>query len=304
MDDVVQGLSRQQKTLSPKYLYDNRGSQLFAQICETPEYYLTRTEKKILPRFCSAVGQDAPLGCGVLELGVGASDKAGVLLKSLQRPAWYSALDINESALQEALAGIQKMDPNLPTHGVCADFTQSGWEIPEPLKSEASQIIGFFPGSTIGNFDPAEAKSLMRAFHQATDGEGWLLVGADLVKDPATLIAAYDDAAGVTAAFNLNLLQRIRNELGAELEIDSFQHKAIYNAELLRMEMHIVSTVAQEIAIGEHAFRFEKGESLHTENSWKFTEESFGALAQSAGFSQVDFFTDENTAFGLFWLRS
>lgn len=301
--EVLEGLSASPKELPPKYFYDDEGQQLFAQICETPEYYVTRTELGMLPEVCETLARDMDGGCGVVELGVGASAKVQCLLDALHHPAWYSAVEINRAALESTLQGLRERWPQLPVEGVVADFTQSHWALPQRLIEQAGQILGFLPGSTIGNFAPGQAQGLLASFLRATSGLGQMLVGIDLRKDPAMLQRAYDDAGGVTAAFNRNLLRRMQRELGAVLDAGGFSHLARYDEGLHRIEMHLRAEGPQTIQVGGRSFELAGGETICTEHSWKFSPESFAGMARQAGYSQARHFTDPQQLFALVWLR-
>jgi len=302
--DVHAGLSAAVKTLPAKYFYDQRGSELFEQICRLPEYYPTRTEWKILreqgPAMAGIIGPDVE----VVEFGAGAAEKIRLLLNALPRPAGYLPIDISGSHLTTAVAPLMRAYPDVTMRVVAGDFTQA-LPLPAPLP-QARARIGFFPGSTIGNFTPDEALAFLRnaaAMLRDSDGAGsGLLIGVDLVKDPAVLHAAYNDAAGVTAAFNLNLLERINRELDGDFDLDSFNHYAFYNPRQHRIEMHLVSSKAQTVTVGGQRYSFDAGESIHTENSCKYTPASFRQLAEKAGFRPAAMWTDADSLFSLHWL--
>jgi dimethylhistidine N-methyltransferase len=302
--DVHAGLSAAVKTLPAKYFYDQRGSELFEQICRLPEYYPTRTEWKILreqgPAIAGIIGPDVE----VVEFGAGAAEKIRPLLNALQRPAGYLPIDISGPHLSAAVAPLMRAYPDVTMRVVAGDFTRQ-LPLPAPLP-QARCRIGFFPGSTIGNFTPDEALGFLRtAAAMLRDGGGagsGLLIGVDLVKDPAVLHAAYNDAAGVTAAFNLNLLERINGELDGDFDLDSFDHYAFYNPRQHRIEMHLVSGKAQTVTVGDRQYAFNAGESIHTENSCKYTPASFRLLAEKAGFRPAAMWTDPERLFSLHWL--
>jgi dimethylhistidine N-methyltransferase len=301
MSDVLAGLARQPKVLSPKYFYDDRGSELFEAICETPEYYLTRTEigmlRRVAPEIVSLLDDDTVL----LELGSGASVKTRLLLDASSRLSAYVPVDISPDALRAAGERLRADYPSLTFLPQVADFTRH-LEVPAAL--EGSPVLAYFPGSTIGNFDHDQALALLRGLRRRLAPGVRLLIGADQVKDLETLHAAYDDAAGVTAAFNRNLLQRINRELGGDFDLPAFRHEARWNATFSRIEMHLVSTRAQVVAVAGHAFSFEQGESIHTENSHKFTRDSFTHLAAEAGWALEREWISAAPSFGVFLFRA
>lgn len=302
--DVHHGLSQSAKAIPAKYFYDRRGSELFEQICRLPEYYPTRTERKILrdnaTEIATIIGADAE----VVEFGAGAAEKVRLLLDALPRPAGYLPIDISGPHLSAAVAPLAKAYPDVAVRVVAGDFTQA-LPLPAPLP-QARCRVGFFPGSTIGNFTPEEALAFLRnaASMLRTGGSrgAGLLIGVDMVKDPAVLHAAYNDSAGVTAAFNLNLLQRINRELNGDFDLDAFDHYAFYQPAAHRIEMHLVSRRAQIVSICDQRYSFAAGESIHTENSCKYTPAGFRALAEKAGFRPAAMWTDEASLFSLHWL--
>jgi len=285
---VLHGLGRRPRRIPPKFFYDARGSRLFEEICELPEYYPTRTEMGILETCASEVADLVGRDSTLIELGSGASRKIRLLLEAL-RPEHYVGVDISREFLQESVQRLAQDYPWLQTHAVCADFTD---RFDLPALAEQGRRVMFFPGSTIGNFEPPEALALLQQFRRTAQTNGGLLIGADLKKDPDILHAAYNDRQGITAAFNRNLLERMRNELGAILDADGFAHHAFYNDRLGRIEMHLVSQVRQEICVLGKKFAFERGETIHTENSYKYSIEQFHALARSAGFRPIRVWTD------------
>ncbi|MBS0333817.1 MAG: ergothioneine biosynthesis protein EgtB [Proteobacteria bacterium] len=280
--DVIEGLSKPQKALSPKYFYDAEGSALFEAITELPEYYPTRTEIALLRQIAPEVAGLISDGAALVEFGSGASVKTRLLLDAAPQLAVYAPIDISRAALDEASAAIRKDYPELCVAPLLEDFTRA---LVLPHEAQGRPVTGFFPGSTIGNFTPEEAEAfLVRA--RALLGTGArFLVGVDLVKDERTLVAAYDDAAGVTAAFNKNLLTRINRELGGDFDLSAFVHRAIWNPEASRIEMHLESLKDQRVRVAGRTFRFATGETLHTENSGKFTVDGFARLAARAGWT-------------------
>jgi dimethylhistidine N-methyltransferase len=289
-EDVIGGLSLPQKALAPKYFYDAAGSRLFERICRLPEYYLTRAELALTRRHLGSIARFAGKGCELIEYGSGESLKTRLLIRAL-RPATYLPVDISAAALREATRRLTREFPWLrivPLHG---DFSR-----PIELPASKKKRIVYFPGSTIGNLTPEEA----HAFLSMTRGQAArMLVGVDLKKDANVLHAAYNDARRVTAAFNLNLLARINRELGADFALQRFSHYAFYNAPLGRIEMHLVSLARQSVRIGRHRFAFDAGESIHTENSYKYSVEDFRALAADAGFTGKKVWMDRQGLFAL-----
>ena len=280
--DVVAGLSAREKTLPAKYFYDAAGSELFEAICRTPEYYPTRVETALLHRVAPEIAACIPEGAVLVEFGSGASDKTRVILDAAPQIAAYVPIDISEDALEKAAAAVSRDYPGLLVVSVAEDFTDA---IRLPAAAQGRIKVGFFPGSTIGNFTDAEALRFLRAVKRQLGDDSVLLIGADLVKDEATLVAAYDDAEGMTARFNKNLLARINRELSGDFDLGAFDHLAFWNAALTRMEMHLISRANQIVHAAQHTFEFKAGERLHTENSHKFTTESFAELAARAGWS-------------------
>jgi len=266
--DVVAGLSAREKTLPPKYFYDAAGSELFEAISRTHEYYPTRVETALLQQFAPEIAAGIPEGAVLVEFGSGASDKTRVILDAAPQIAAYVPIDISEDALARAAAALARDYPKLLVVPVAEDFTGA---IRLPAATQGRVKVGFFPGSTIGNFTPAEALRFLRSVRQLLGDGSLLLIGADLAKDEATLVAAYDDVKGITARFNKNLLARINRELSGDFDLDAFEHLAVWNAELSRMEMHLVSRANQIVNAATHTFAFKAGERLHTENSHKFT---------------------------------
>jgi dimethylhistidine N-methyltransferase len=300
---VLEGLRAVPKTLPCKYFYDQIGSQLFDQICELPEYYPTRTEVGILERsaadIATALGEDAL----VIELGSGSSTKTHVLLRALDSPAGYVPVDISREHLQAAAARIRDAFPSLPVHPICADFTDR-FSLPE-LDATPKRRYVFFPGSTLGNFDPTSRLVLLEQIVDLCGSEGGgLLIGLDLIKDRQRLESAYNDAAGVTADFNMNLLVRLNRELGAGFELEGFEHRAPYNPDAERVEMHLVATRDQTVAIGDEVISFSKDESICTEHSYKFALESFSQLAKVAGLKLRNVWTDDDEQFAVVLLET
>ena len=297
--DMHAALRAPRRSISPKYFYDARGSQLFDAICELREYYPTRTELALLRGHAGEIAALAGQDAEVVEFGAGSLRKVRLLLDALDSPAGYVPIDISGEHLEQAAAQLRGDYPGLAVHPVVADYTQP-LQLPAGTR-KAGMRLGFFPGSTIGNFDPDQALRFLRMAARVLRG-GALLLGADLVKDPAVLHAAYNDDAGVTAAFNLNLLARANRELGTDFDLDGFAHGAFYISPRRRIEMHLVSRRAQRVQLDGQSYTFEEGETLHTENSHKFTVDGLRALAQEAGFTPGPVWTDPNRLFSLHWL--
>ena len=297
--DVIEGLSRRRKTLPCRWLYDNRGSELFEQITQLPEYYPTRTETQILRDNIADIAAFAGTDAAVLEYGAGAGIKTELLLSALSYPRVYVPVDIAGDFLQQTVARMQTRFPRLAIRPVVADFTQA-FEMPADVSK--GRNVAFFPGSTIGNLDATDAHLFLKQVRRHVGANGAMIIGADLRKDLATLLAAYDDAQGVTAAFDLNLLTRINRELGGNFMLDRFAHEARWNEKESAVEMHIVSRVAQIVTIGHNRFAFEAGETIHTESSRKYDMESFASLARGAGFTVSKVWTDAQQRFALFGL--
>jgi dimethylhistidine N-methyltransferase len=298
---MVKALTSRPRSISPKYFYDAHGSRLFDRICELPEYYPTRTELRILTDHAREIAAHMGARAEIVEFGAGSLRKVRLLLDAMERPARYLPIDISGEHLARSALSLQQDYPGIDVQPVVADYTQR-WLLPARLPG-AGRRVGFFPGSTIGNFTPPEALHFLQVAGQVLRG-GALLIGADLVKDPAILHAAYNDAQGVTAAFNLNLLARANRELGARFKLDQFAHSAFYNAPHQRIEMHLVSRRAQKIALGGECYEMDEGEALHTENSHKFTVDGLRTLATRAGFRPGPVGTDADRLFSVHWLHA
>ncbi|MDO9706977.1 L-histidine N(alpha)-methyltransferase [Paracraurococcus lichenis] len=296
--DAVSGLSASPKTLPCKWLYDAEGARLFEEITRLPEYYPTRTEVAILTGQAEAIAEAIGPGAAVVEFGPGDGAKAELLLAALRAPACYVPVDIAPEWLEGAASRIAAARPGLPVLPVVADFTQP-FALPRRLGT--APRLGFFPGSTIGNFEPAEATAFLRRARETLGAGSRMLLGADLVKDRAVLEAAYDDAAGVTAAFDLNLLRRLNREAGADFDLAGFRHRAVWNTERERVEMHLVSLRPQRVRLGGREFAFAEGETIHTESSHKYRPERFPALAAAAGWRAAAMWTDPARLFSV-WL--
>ena len=298
--DLRAALAEQPRAISPKYFYDAEGSRLFDRICELPEYYPTRTELGILQRNAGEIAALAGPGAEIVEFGAGSLRKVRLLLQAFDAPARYVPIDISGEHLRDCAAILRGEFRALDVRPLVADYTQP---LVLPAPAGRGRRIGFFPGSTLGNFTPAEALAFLQRAAGVLGG-GALLLGADLVKDPHVLHAAYNDAQGVTAAFNLNLLARANGELGTDFALPQFAHYAFYNAPLQRIEMHLVSRRRQVVHLAGERFTLDEGESLHTENSCKFTVDGLRALAQRAGFRPGPVWTDPERLFSVHWLHA
>ncbi|MFY9315869.1 MAG: L-histidine N(alpha)-methyltransferase [Burkholderiales bacterium] len=298
-EDVIAGLSLPQKSIPPKYFYDASGSRLFAAICRLKEYYPTRCELALtrahlgeIARFAAARSSSRVV---LIEYGSGASVKSRLLIGAL-KPSAYVPVDISADALRSAAAGLRRRFPRLDIFPVHGDFSRP---LEVPMARGRGRRVVYFPGSTIGNLAPEEAQAFLRMTRGQVGPRGAMLVGVDLKKDAGVLHAAYNDAKGVTAAFNLNLLARINRELGGNFRLRRFAHYAFYDPARGRIEMHLVSRAAQTVAIGDYRFAFEKGESIHTENSYKYSVEEFRRLARRAGFRSDQVWQDARGRFAL-----
>jgi dimethylhistidine N-methyltransferase len=298
---VLDGLSDGRKRTSPKYFYDERGSQLFEAICRVPEYYVTRVENELLRRIAPEIADAIHDSRVLVEFGSGASEKTRYLLDAAGQIDTYIPVDISRSALEEAVAKITSAYQRLRVEPVVADFTA---EFKLPVNQSQGPRVGFFPGSTIGNFSHAEAVEFLATARALLGADSRFIIGVDLVKSRETLIAAYDDSQGVTAAFNKNLLVRINSELQGDFAVDEFDHAAVWNEALSRIEMHLVSRRDQIVTVSGRAFAFKSGESIHTESSYKFTLRSFGELAQSSGWAMEQYWLSAGGEFAIISLAA
>lgn len=296
---VLTGLSQTDKHIPCRFLYDARGSELFEDITRLDEYYPTRTEIGLLDKYGPEIAKRAGDGCAVVEFGSGSSRKTHILLEHMENAAAYVPIDIDETALNEAARRLEARFPELPLHPVHADFSQ---DIDLPREIEQAPKLGFFPGSTIGNFELDAAVEFLANAGTLLGADGDLLIGADLQKDLKILLPAYDDAKGVTADFTLNLIHRINRELNGNLEVSRFAHEAIYNDEIGRIEIYIVSQTNQKVEILGREFALRKGERIHVENSHKYTVPQFQALAEEAGWRSDQVWTDADDLFSLHYL--
>ncbi|MEX2616475.1 MAG: L-histidine N(alpha)-methyltransferase [Alphaproteobacteria bacterium] len=301
-ESVIAGLSGSPRQLACKFFYDAAGMELFNRICETEEYYVTRTELALLRRIGPEIAALAGPEAAVIEFGAGSDLKIRLLLDALDRPAQYVPIDIAIEPLRDATEAIARDYPAMRVGAVCADFTTLDALPAGAVSDSGGRRLGFFPGSTIGNFTREEAGTFMALIRRVLGPGGALLIGVDLKKDTARLNAAYNDAAGYTAGFNLNLLHRMVRELGAELDTDGFEHYAFYNDAEGRVEMHLRSLRDQTIAIGDDRFALAAGELIHSENSHKYAIDEFAALARAAGFDPGAVWTDANRLFSIHYL--
>ena len=293
---VVEGLSKSRKTLPCRYFYDARGSELFEEITRLPEYYPTRTEAGILTAHAAEIVAGIGEGGLLVEFGSGSSLKTEILLDRIAPRIAYVPIDVSEVALTDARARLARRYPRLDIRPIIADFSDL---VPLPSDLADRRKTGFFPGSTIGNLVPHDARHLLAVFGRVVGDGGRLIIGIDLKKDPRTLVRAYNDAAGVTAAFNLNLLERINRELGGTFDDRAFRHEAIYDPREGRIEMHLVSRRDQEVELCGRRFYFCEGESIHTENSYKYTVEQFRELARASGWEPRRVWTDASSQFSV-----
>lgn len=301
--DALAGLSSTPKRLAPKYFYDAEGSRLFDEICRTDEYYITRTELALLEEIGPDLARRAGPQAVVIEYGSGSSWKSRLLLDALERPAAYAAIDISRNHLLDATGAIARDYPEVMVGAICADFL-SPVPLPEQLAGIGRRRFGFFPGSTIGNFEPPQASMLLKRARMLLGPGAAFLLGVDLKKDARILNRAYNDEAGYTAAFNLNVLTRMARELGADIDLGAFAHEAAYNEQKGRIEMHLRAVRKTAIRLAGRTFQFEAGETIHTENSHKYTLDEVADLAGTAGFSRETFWTDDGELFSLHLLTS
>lgn len=299
LGEVVAGLKKAQKALSPKWFYDHEGSKLFEQITHQPEYYPTRTEIDLLDHIVPSLSWALADRRVLIEYGSGSSRKTRLLLRAMPKLEHYVPMDVSGEFLRGVAEGLSKQFPNVQVRPLVGDFNVA-LKIPAELREQSS--LGFFPGSTIGNLTPAKASEFLRLRRDELGEGGELLVGVDLRKPVDILLAAYDDSAGVTAAFNRNLLTRINAELGGDFDLQRFDHEARWNDDYGRIEMHLVSRGEQTVRIGEHCFEFADGESIHSENSHKYRIGEFKLLARASGWEVRQLWTDDKQWFGVFLL--
>jgi L-histidine Nalpha-methyltransferase len=295
--DVLEGLKKEPKELSSVWFYDELGSFLFENICELPEYYITRTELQIMHAHGNEMAQHIGPEAAVIEFGSGTSMKTRLLLDRLQDPLAYVPVDISREHLFDAAGALAKDYSNLHIVPVCADFTQN-FDLPQFIRTAPRRVV-YFPGSTLGNFDRTQARSLLARMRELVGKNGAVLIGIDLRKDPGVLERAYDDAAGVTAEFNINALRHVNRELGADFDLNAFEHLAVWVEHESRIEMHLVSTREQVVHLGGEQVRIGRGEHLRTEYCHKYTLESFSELAATAGLAVNRVWTDPDQQFSV-----
>jgi len=299
-EEALHGLRSEPKTLPSKFFYDARGSELFDAICETDEYYLTRTELGIMRDHAGEMADFLGPRCLLVEYGSGSSQKTRILLANMNQPAGYVPIDISRDHLLTSAADLQREFPSIEVLPVCADYTDT-FKLPSP-KSHVGRIAIYFPGSTIGNFVEAEARRFLRRMADVCGTGGAMLIGVDLKKDPAVLRAAYNDARGQTASFNKNLLRRMNRELGANFRLDAFEHFADFNESEGRIEMYLISTAEQEVKISGETIQFRKDERICTEYSQKYSLDRFAVIAEAAGFRVEHVWTDVRKYFSVQYL--
>ena len=297
--DVLAGLGQRPAMIPPKYFYDAQGSRLFDAITQLPEYYPTRTEIGILSVNAAEIARRVGTGSLLVEPGGGSCAKVHILLEGM-RPRAYVPMDISKDHLRLAAEELAIAFPWLEIHAACTDYTR---EMSLPPSAPKGTHVAFFPGSSIGNFDPDAAVDFLVSIAELVGPGGYLLIGVDLKKDKTILEAAYDDAAGVTAQFNLNVLTRINRELAGDFDLAAWQHRAVYNEQLCRIEMHLVSRCAQTVTIGRSRFSFAAGETIHTENSYKYSGDEFIRLAAQAGFQSEALWVDAEQLFSVHLYR-
>ncbi|MCZ6640483.1 MAG: L-histidine N(alpha)-methyltransferase [Gammaproteobacteria bacterium] len=297
--EIVAGLRKQEKRIAPKYFYDDEGSALFESITELPEYYLTRTEMTVFDRYREDLAAVIGGGTCLVEYGSGSSQKIRKLLET-GRPEAYMPVDISKDHLQNNARALHRDFPGLSVYPICADFTQP-FELPEV--ANGWNRVGFFPGSSIGNFDPADAVTFLTHIARNLGCGAQLIIGVDRKKATDILEAAYDDSQGVTAKFNLNLLKHLNAELGADFVVDEFAHEAVYNEDLGCVQMYLRSRKAQQVSVGTETVEFARNETIHTENCYKYHVEEFQALAEAAGFAIRSIWTDERDWFAVVLLE-
>lgn len=300
--EVLAGLRAYPKTLPPKLFYDSRGAELFETICELPEYYLTRSELSILEKRVGEIASFVGPRAALIEYGSGAGQKIRLLLDALEHPVAYVPVDISNEQLDDVAASLAEEYPDVEIKPLCADYTKA-FGAPD-LPAHVARRVAFFPGSTIGNFDPPQAAMFLSRVRELVGQSGALILGVDRVKDTAVLDAAYNDSEGVTAQFNLNILHRIRCELGVELNVNSFEHLAFFNEAASRIEMHLRSRIAQTITVAGEPIEFAKGETIWTESSYKYSEELLHSLLEASGFKIDRLWTDLHENFWVSILSS
>ncbi len=297
---VLDGLSSDPKTISPKFFYDREGSELFEKITTTPEYYVTNAEESILAKYGDEIAEEIGSEAYVIEYGSGKSNKTRILISQLEDPAAYALIDISSAAVQASAEHLSSIYPGLRVISICADYLEMD-EIPS-IPGSKGKVIVFF-GSTLGNFEPTDADAFLKHCADSMTGKDGMLLGVDFIKSEDVLNRAYNDEEGYTAKFNLNLLERIRRRLDSDVDPAKFRHKAFYNSGKNRIEMHLESLEDQDVSVEGKKFHFGTGETIHTENSYKFSQEQIRKMAENSGLRTVRMWTDDNGYFGLFFLR-
>ena len=305
LNDVISGLTQQQKTLPCKYFYDDKGAALFEQITTLQEYYVTRTELSILEQHSKSIAQMLPENLSIIEPGCGSGKKVAYLLAHMANVKTFVPFEISEEMLSYSLAHLSPLFPDLAISPLLGDFTHSQMvkQLTKDTALDSQTNLVYFPGSTLGNFAPVKAIEIMNNFHRLCGLNGYVLIGIDLVKECQVLLDAYNDKLGITAAFNKNLLQRINNELNGTFNLDNFSHESRFNEQHSRIEMHLVSNCTQSVIINDQQIDFIEGESIHTENSHKYTLESFKQLAAQANLKLEQTWQDDSNYFALCLLR-
>jgi len=302
--DVIDGLRSTPKTLSPRYLYDDWGSELFEMICNQPEYYVTNVDTAILKEYAREIAEAVGPQARIIELGAGSLEKVGHILSELDSPAVYIPVDISGDFLKTQAQRLSENFPEIPVAAICTDYGNAVELETIAHEYRGDRNIVFFPGSTIANMEPEESLNLLKSIRNLVGEDGGIVIGVDLRKDPEILIPAYQDSNGVTSEFNLNLLDRINAELGANFDRENFRHEARWNPDESRMESHLVSLKEQKVNIGGETIHFAEGESIHTENSYKYTIEGFQKLLQDAGFKAEKVWTDNRDYFSIHYARA
>jgi len=297
---LLRGLSRDQKSVPCKFLYDERGSRLFERICELDEYYPTRTELGIMREHAGEMADRIGPRALIVELGAGSGKKTHLLLEALEDPAAYLPIEISEAALRHCADTIGEAFPDLEIHPICADYTEP-LDVPALADSD-ERTVAYFPGSTIGNFEPGDAAGFLSRIADLCGRGGGMLMGVDLYKSPEIIEPAYNDSEGVTAAFSNNLLRRANREAGADFDLEQFEHRAVFDEEKGRIEISQVSQIPQTVRVGDATFDFEEGEGIAIEYSYKFTPDRFRRLAETAGFRAEEMWTDEDELFSVWCL--
>ena len=302
LEEVMIGLSKHQKSIPPKFLYDKKGSEIFERICHLPEYYPTRAEKEILETYAHEMAEMIGPEALVIEPGSGSGEKVRYILQELEAPVGYVPIEISKEILLRMTEELFHEFPGLKVIPVCADFTEE-LDLPISVESQRGKKVIFFPGSTIGNLNPDEAIAFLKQTSRMLQTGGGYLIGVDLKKDPDMLERAYDDSQGVTAAFNMNLLKRINREIGASFDLHNFRHEAIYNVEKGRIEMHLRSLVPQLVKVDHAVFQFKEGETIHTESSYKYSVGEFSELCAKAGLVLKKYWQDSKNLFCMYYFE-